>query len=355
MDMRRVVPMDASTAQLVAEIDLVTLHVRLGGGLSGNASSANSVAQVFLTSEPPDHTPSFQRLASQITSQVPATDVDSDQLIEVSITFFDEPSPRAVISAPPDALSQDEVEFLRDSACRAIQESTDDGTPDLLEAANKIDNLPLIILRRRLTAIEAAVRAALSDAHLSSADVDALTGYAERLAIVHRLARDIDEPTVVKRPPPARDRYALAFSPPAINFFWKWAQSVGDDALTATTRLSMLISSQSVVAARQQAQETERFQRTVTIVGATILVPSLVAGIFGANVQIPGEGERYGFGAMLLLMVAGTLGALGLLRLSEAGLLRAGPRVLHQRPALSACLLLVASLIAGTIAVARLA
>jgi Mg2+ and Co2+ transporter CorA len=38
-------------------------------------------------------------------------------------------------------------------------------------------------------------------------------------------------------------------------------------------------------------------------------VPTLIAGVFGSNTQIPGQGEWWGFGLLVLLMVAGATGA----------------------------------------------
>jgi hypothetical protein len=54
-----------------------------------------------------------------------------------------------------------------------------------------------------------------------------------------------------------------------------------------------------------------RFQATVAFAGSAILIPTLVAGIFGANVWIPGERHREGLFALLLFIFAfATLGGL---------------------------------------------
>jgi len=81
--------------------------------------------------------------------------------------------------------------------------------------------------------------------------------------------------------------------------------------------LSGLISSQSVVVAQRQAAETERYQRLLTLIGTTVLVPGLVAAVFGSNVQFPGSDTVDGFWAMLCFMVASGAGSYALLRSLE--------------------------------------
>lgn len=55
--------------------------------------------------------------------------------------------------------------------------------------------------------------------------------------------------------------------------------------------------------AERQA-ERERFQFVAALVGSAILVPTLVAGVFGANVWVPGERHPAGFGALIALIIA---------------------------------------------------
>lgn len=68
---------------------------------------------------------------------------------------------------------------------------------------------------------------------------------------------------------------------------------------------------------QRQAADTQHFQRLLTLVGTAVLIPGLVAAIFGANVDIPGKGGANAFWAMLLLMVAGAVGSYALLRSLE--------------------------------------
>src|SRR3954454_10546040 len=61
--------------------------------------------------------------------------------------------------------------------------------------------------------------------------------------------------------------------------------------------------------ARRQAAQTERLQGTVAIVTSVLLVPTLIASVFGSNTAIPGEGHWAGFIALIALMVLGAAGA----------------------------------------------
>jgi Mg2+ and Co2+ transporter CorA len=54
----------------------------------------------------------------------------------------------------------------------------------------------------------------------------------------------------------------------------------------------------------EQSRQAERFQELVTLVAAVLLVPTLVAGIYGANTRLPGEGNWTGFALMIVTMVA---------------------------------------------------
>ena len=57
----------------------------------------------------------------------------------------------------------------------------------------------------------------------------------------------------------------------------------------------------------KQGESDERFQRQLGKVTALLLVPSLIAGMFGANTAIPGYGNWFGFELMLLHMAASSL------------------------------------------------
>ena len=66
--------------------------------------------------------------------------------------------------------------------------------------------------------------------------------------------------------------------------------------------------------AQVQGRKTERLQQKFELVAAVLLVPTLVAGAYGANTDFPGLGAEWGTFAMLALMVLGGLGTFLLLR-----------------------------------------
>jgi Mg2+ and Co2+ transporter CorA len=52
-----------------------------------------------------------------------------------------------------------------------------------------------------------------------------------------------------------------------------------------------------------QQESTERLQRLLGKVTGLVLVPTLVAGLFGANTELPGRGTWLGFELMMILIV----------------------------------------------------
>jgi hypothetical protein len=103
----------------------------------------------------------------------------------------------------------------------------------------------------------------------------------------------------------------------------KWAARVNGlverglsdlDAIHATLRASLDLlgvhsAAQQLRLAQYQAEQSDRIQRGIGLVTSVLLVPTLIAGVFGSNTQIPGQGEWWGFGLLVLLMVAGATGA----------------------------------------------
>jgi CorA-like Mg2+ transporter protein len=71
---------------------------------------------------------------------------------------------------------------------------------------------------------------------------------------------------------------------------------------------------QQLKLAQDQAQSSERLQNALAIVTSVLLVPTFIAGTFGANTQIPGQGEWWGFLLMVALMVLGAIGTYALIR-----------------------------------------
>jgi CorA-like Mg2+ transporter protein len=76
----------------------------------------------------------------------------------------------------------------------------------------------------------------------------------------------------------------------------------GIGGVVASQQFAIADAQQKVVSDQQEA--SDKFQRRATIVGSAVLIPALVAGVFGANVYVPGKDEPRGLVAMLLFMVA---------------------------------------------------
>ena len=57
--------------------------------------------------------------------------------------------------------------------------------------------------------------------------------------------------------------------------------------------------------AQVQGRKTERLQEKFELVAAVLLVPTLVAGAYGANTDFPGVGKAWGTTAMFVLMAVG--------------------------------------------------
>jgi hypothetical protein len=78
--------------------------------------------------------------------------------------------------------------------------------------------------------------------------------------------------------------------------------------------LAVHATAQQLRLAHQQAAQQERLQGALALVTSVLLVPTLIAGAFGANTQIPGQGKWWGFGLMVVLMVLGATGTYRLIR-----------------------------------------
>jgi hypothetical protein len=75
-----------------------------------------------------------------------------------------------------------------------------------------------------------------------------------------------------------------------------------------------------------ESQEQARLdlQDKITRVTVLFLVPTLIAGIFGANTQLPGGGRWFGFDLMLILMVLSSLGIYLLIKTTRRPRRKAG-------------------------------
>jgi Mg2+ and Co2+ transporter CorA len=67
-----------------------------------------------------------------------------------------------------------------------------------------------------------------------------------------------------------------------------------------------------------ERERDDRFQRTIAVGGGAILIPTLVAGVMGANTWVPGEygpnSPRWAFIALLAFVAVSALGGWLLLR-----------------------------------------
>lgn len=83
-----------------------------------------------------------------------------------------------------------------------------------------------------------------------------------------------------------------------MNAIAEQARAAGDLATSVAQSAELL---------KDQREADEAFQKQLGKVTALLLVPTLVAGIYGANTQLPGGGRWSGFDIMLLLMLVSSL------------------------------------------------
>jgi hypothetical protein len=81
-------------------------------------------------------------------------------------------------------------------------------------------------------------------------------------------------------------------------------------SIHATLRASLELlgvhaTAQQLRLAQDQAKSAERLQNALALVTSILLVPTFIAGTFGANTEIPGQGKWWGFVLMVILMVLG--------------------------------------------------
>lgn len=250
----------------------------------------------------------------------PSLSIDDEGLHSAVVWCARGASPAVVIAAHDvDALPRLVLRALVAEAALAMVPRRTGATSfkNVKDIAERIRNGGIWVLKRRIRAVEQSVRDALADDELTEVDYVALREYPQRLAKIERMASGIRSPAptweAIKQP--VDPRYIPVMPEPiAIDNFHKWAGEVEADAKQAVSRISGLVATQQVAMGARQRLDFERLQGTVTVVGAAVLVPGMVAAAFGANVDFPGEGTRSGFWAMILLMLAGGLGSYAALR-----------------------------------------
>lgn len=254
---------------------------------------------------------------SMVELRLPSVELDSDSVFQLSLWFFTGPNPLILLHG--EALPRVTLEYVFTVVESALKEA-DWNKGRYLDLAEEVENMGLWVLHRRTREIEQSVRDALDDENFTSADYAALREYPARLARVEAAAGKLnDAGRESKSAQPRGSLGSLGLGNVVADFFHKYVNEAADDARDAVARLAGLISSQQIVLSQRQALETARFQRVVTIVGAAVLVPGLVAAIFGANVGFQGRESSQAFWAMLLLMAGSGLGSYAVIRFLEAG------------------------------------
>ena len=284
--------------------------------------SREGVVRFFIV--PWDLPPDTEHLRhdSDLKTLMPSVDVEGEGTIEIVLGFFTGPRPVIAVRAKA-PIAREEFLFVAEAVVRKLK-ATQGWESDYVNLASELKPLARWILEQRTREIEDSVRAALADDQLTDHDYKALRNYPERLAKIEKLGAIISaqEPKVVSHEPKSTGIYA-SLDVEGLDFFSKHLEEAMADARNAVARLSGLISTQQIVLTRRQGEATERFQRLITIVGAAVLVPGLVAAVFGANVDFPGRDSNGAFWAMLALMAGSALASYAAIRLIENGRWRA--------------------------------
>jgi hypothetical protein len=87
---------------------------------------------------------------------------------------------------------------------------------------------------------------------------------------------------------------------------------------TGLALVSAISTSRALEVAQESQSSGDRFQRVVSVLGATVLGPTLVVGLFGANTALPGRGTWWGLVLMIALMVVSAVALLVVLRRLQA-------------------------------------
>lgn len=246
---------------------------------------------------------------------LPDLDLESEATFPLVLAFYTGENPLVLIGGPK-SLPRPCLNFVVAQVEEPFHSLKGDGP--YYELALKVKNMGLWVLQQSTRRIEQSVRDALDDEEFSPKDYSDLREYPARLARIERMAARLrdQEPEWTSAEP--KSPYPLLSSIDALDFFTKHVDEAADDAREAVGRLSGLISSQQIVLSQRQSAETAHFQRLVTIVGAAVLVPGLVAATFGANVGFRGRESSGAFWAMLLLMAGSAIGSYAAIRFLES-------------------------------------
>lgn len=87
----------------------------------------------------------------------------------------------------------------------------------------------------------------------------------------------------------------------------------GETMASAVTTQQFVLAEKHRRIAEEQRFEGEKLQRAGTLLASVVLVPGLVAAVYGANVPVPGSDNAQGVTAMVLFMLGGGLSTWGLI------------------------------------------
>jgi uncharacterized membrane protein len=81
----------------------------------------------------------------------------------------------------------------------------------------------------------------------------------------------------------------------------------------------------------KRREHAERVQRRIELAAAAFLIPTLVVGFYGANTWVPGQGQHWGFWAMVAVLVAFTAFGVVMVRRWQGATRRAAEQVAQER------------------------
>lgn len=313
--------MRLDTTALLAQVDLETREARQMIQGADEFPADQDVASIMSVGS--ETTPSELEPAGRLDSEakvwVPSLDLDSEDLYEIDLLVIGGARPLIAIRSDDDLPREVVLQLVHHVTWRLGDHALNGD--EIEDFSRDVKGVALAFLWKRIDRVEQTVRDALADDEVSAEDYEAMREYATRLARVQTLAIAVQNPGPSWKSLRPKSPYASIVTPDLhVDTFYKQANEIEADAKEAVTRMSGLINSQQVVMVQRQRVEVERFQRLVTLVGAAVLVPGLVAAGFGANVEYPGAHTRAAFWAMLLLMAASALGSYAILRCYELGL-----------------------------------
>ena len=91
-------------------------------------------------------------------------------------------------------------------------------------------------------------------------------------------------------------------------------ESIHSTLRSSLDLLAVHATAQQLRLAQDQAKQQEKLQGALALVTSVLLVPTFIAGTFGANTEVPGQGKWWGFVVMVVLMVLGAIGTYALIR-----------------------------------------